>query len=109
MPIIVEKNNKSKMMMAKVVPSKGAHEYAVGVVRRFVEQTCYNKVILRSDREPVILALKEAVRRETSVEIVMEVLSVASHQANGVGEKAVRSVPGQFRALKNALESTNNE
>ncbi len=35
--------------MAKVVPSKGAQEYAVEVVRKFVEQLGHNKVIMKSD------------------------------------------------------------
>ncbi len=42
----------------------------------------------------------EAVRREASVEIVMEETPVGDHQANGVAERAVRTVQGQFRALK---------
>ncbi len=42
----------------EVVPSKGVHEYAVKVVRRFVEQLGYNEVILKSDNEPATLASK---------------------------------------------------
>ena len=72
MPIIVVKDDKTKLVMAKVAPSKGGQEYAVELVRKFVEQLGRNKVIVKSDNEPAILALKEAVRRETSVEIVME-------------------------------------
>ncbi len=34
------------------------------------------------------MALKEAVRREASVEIVMEEAPVGDHQANGVAETA---------------------
>ncbi len=79
------------MMMAKAVPNKGAHEYAVEVVRRFVEQVGYNKAILKSDNEPAILALKEAVRRVTSVEIVMEEVFVGDHQANGIAENSVKN------------------
>jgi hypothetical protein len=60
------------MVMAKVMPSKGVQEYAVEVVRKFVEQLGYNKAIVKSDSEPSTLVFKEAVRREASVEIVME-------------------------------------
>ncbi len=38
MPIAVVKDDKKKMVMAKVVPSKGAQEYTVEAVRKFVEQ-----------------------------------------------------------------------
>jgi hypothetical protein len=37
-PIVVVKDDKTKMVMAKVAPSKGVREYAVELVRRFVEQ-----------------------------------------------------------------------
>ncbi len=49
-PIIVVKDNKTKTLMAKVVPNKGVNE------RRFVEQLGYSKVILKSDNEPATLA-----------------------------------------------------
>ncbi len=57
MPIVVVKVNKTKMVMAKVVPSKDVHEYAAEVVRRSAEQLGYDKVILKCDNEPAILAL----------------------------------------------------
>ena len=63
-PIIVAKDNKTKMIMAKVVPSKGVENYAAEVVKKMIEQLGYRKVILRSDNETAILARKEAVRRE---------------------------------------------
>ncbi len=109
MPIIVVKDDKTKLVMAKVVPSTGLQEYAVDAVRKFVEQLGYNKIIMKSDSEPAILALKEAVRRETSVEVVVEESPVGDHQANGVAENAVKNVQGQFRVLKDALESRINK
>ncbi len=62
---------------------------------------------MKSDKEPAILALKEAVRREreSDVEIVMEEVPVGDHQAHGLAENAVRNVQGQFRVIKDALES----
>ncbi len=42
MPIIVVKGDKTKMMMANLLLSKGVQEYAVEVVRKFVEQWGYN-------------------------------------------------------------------
>jgi hypothetical protein len=60
---------------------------------------------MKSDNEPAILALEEAVRRESDVEIVMEEVPVADHQANGLVENAIKNVQGQFRVIKDALES----
>ncbi len=64
MLIMVVQDNKTKTLMAKVVPNKGLNEYAVEVVRRFVEQIGRKRVVLKSDNEPATLALKEAVRRD---------------------------------------------
>ncbi len=64
MPIAAVKDNNAKTLMAKAAPNQGVSKYAVEVASRFAEQLGYNKVILKSDSEPAILALKEAVRRE---------------------------------------------
>ena len=63
------------------------------------------KVVMKSDNEPAIMLLKDLVRKETDVEIVMEESPVGDHQANGAAENAVKNVQGQFRALKDALEA----
>ncbi len=42
------------------------------------------------------------------LEIVMKEAPVADHQANGVSENAVKNVQGQFRALKDDMESRAN-
>ncbi len=106
--MIVVKDDDTKLVMAKVVPSRGVQEYGVAVVRMFVEQLGCNKVIMKSDSEPAILAPKKAVRRETSVEIVMEESHVGDHHAKCAAEDAVKNAQGQFRVLKDALESRIN-
>ncbi len=67
------------MIMAKVVPSKGVETYAVELVKKTIEQLGYKKVNFKSQSEPAILALKEAVRRESDVEIVLEQVLVGDH------------------------------
>ena len=55
---------------------------------------------MRSDNEPVLLALKEAVRRETDVEIVLEAVPGAPRAPSGErvgrerGEERAGSAPG---------------
>ena len=105
MPILVMKDERSKMVTARVVKAKGKDPWAIGRLKYDIELLGYKKIVLRSDGEPAIVALKEAVRRETEVEIVMETTPVDDHQANGVVESAVRQVQGQFRAMKDALDS----
>ncbi len=70
------------MITATVVPSKGVDAYAVDSVRRALDQVGHRRIILRSDNESAIPALKEAVRRESELEIVLEEVRVNGHQAN---------------------------
>ncbi len=105
MPIIVATDNRTKMIIARVAPSKGVDRYAVETVKNVVERFGYRKIVMKSDSEPAILALKEAVRRESDVEIVMEEVPVGDHQANGLAENAAKNVQGQIRVIKDALES----
>ncbi len=64
MPFVVAKDNKTKMIMARVAPSKGLDSYAVETAKKMVERLGFTKIIRRSDGEPAILALTEAVRGE---------------------------------------------
>ena len=65
MPIVAAKDSKTKMIMARVVPCKGVDSYAVETVKKMVERFGQKKkIIMKTDNEPAILALKEAVRRE---------------------------------------------
>ncbi len=51
MPIILVKDDKTKMVMAKVAPRKGMQEYTVEVVRKFVEQLGHNEVNYHEERQ----------------------------------------------------------
>ncbi len=61
-PIIVAKDNKTKMIMERFVPSKGVESYAVETVKKMVERLGHKRIIMKSDDEPATLALKEAMR-----------------------------------------------
>ncbi len=105
MPIIVAKDNKTKMITARVVPSKEVEGYAAETVNKMVERLGHRKIIMRSDNEPVILALKDAARRECHLQIVLEKVPVGDHQTNKLVENAVNDAQGQFRVAKDALQS----
>ncbi len=100
MPIVVLKDDSTKMITAKVMPSKRVDAYAVDSLRKTLEQLGHRRIVL-----PTILAMKEAVRRESELEIVLEDVPVNDRQANGLVETAVKNVQGQFRVLSGALES----
>ena len=48
MPIIVMKDSKTRMLMARVAPSKGAEGYASGEVKKTIEKLGHKKVVLRA-------------------------------------------------------------
>ncbi len=78
------------------------------MVTKAMEQLGYKKAIFKSNDEPAILALKDAVRSESEVELVLEESPVGDRQANGLVENAVKNVQGQFRVIKDALGSRYN-
>ena len=49
--------------------------------------------------------MKEAVKNEVGIDIVMIESPVGDHQGNGVAEAAVKQVQGQVRTMKDALEA----
>ncbi len=72
-----------------------------------VECLGHKKITMRSDNELALLALKEAVRRESDVAIALEAVPVRDHQANGLVENALKNAQGHLRMIKDALESRN--
>ena len=63
------------------------------------------RLVFKSDQEPAILALKQAVRESMpTVEFVMEESPVEEHQSNGTVEVTVLEIQNQVRVMKSALE-----
>ena len=87
------------------MPSKGVQAYAVKSLAADVASLGYNEFVFKSDNEPSIVALKEAVKMERSECIVMEASPVYESKSNGAIENAVQIVQGQFRSMKDCLES----
>ena len=103
-PILVLKDERTQMVAATFVDSKGATPYAVKFAAAFLKNLGYRKVVLKSDGEHSIMALKEAAAREAAIESVPEESPPADHQANGLVETAIREVRRQIRVLRSALE-----
>ena len=65
-------------------------------------------MIIKSDQEPSILELIQAVKRERSEDIeemATEQSPVGEHQSNGQVERAIQSIQGQIRTMLLSLES----
>ena len=63
------------------------------------------KVIIKSDQEPAIMALKEEVRRRLDQDVIFEESPIGESQSNGRVERVVRTVKGHIRTMKEALDS----
>ena len=57
--------------------------FPVKVLRNFISMMGYNGVIMKSDNEPAILALKEEVKTHSEVEIVPEESPLYASKSNG--------------------------
>ena len=106
MPTIVGIDYDSGWVMAHMVQKKGFDKYAVGCMVRDVEQSGYNRVIIKGDQENSIKDVISAVRRERAeyIELMPEQSSVGEQQENGKVERAIQTVEGQVVTMRLALE-----
>ena len=80
-----------------MVPKKGKHVYALTEMSKLIGWVGSRRVILKTDREPAIMELKECVKFEES--------PTYDSRANGEVERAIQTVQGQVRAVKDAFEA----
>lgn len=103
-PILVIRDERTQCTAASFVDAKGATPYAVKFVSGFIRYLGYRKVVLKSDGEHAIVALKESAAREAAIEMVFEESLVGAHQANGLVDNAFRAVKRHARVLRSAVE-----
>jgi hypothetical protein len=89
-----------------MVPKKGFDAYALFCVVRDVEQSGYNRLILKSDQENSIKDIISAVKRERAedIDLLPELSVVGEHQMNGKVERAVQTMEGQIISMSLAVE-----
>ena len=105
MPVLVIKDRKSKQVMAELVPRKGVEKFAVERGFRIVDGLGYGEVIMKSDQEPSIMALKREIKERMRGTVKTDESPVGEHQSNGEIEKAVWGIQGQYRTIKHGLEA----
>ena len=103
-PIIVMVDRNTKKIFANVVPNKGVNPYAVKTVVQNLETLGYKKLNLKCDQEPAIIALRNAVKAESTIDIVPEEVPVGESQANGEVEQAINRVKAQVRTMRLSLQ-----
>ena len=65
------RDSRTRMVCSWTVPRKGVDACAIVMLRKQIERLGRKKIALRSDNQPAILALKEAVRKETDIEVIL--------------------------------------
>ena len=105
MPILVSVDEETGWVGAWVVPEKGEHWHAIKVLTGNLEEVGHKRVIVRSDQEPAILKLKQAVKREASLEMVNEESPVGESPSLGSVNIHISILQGQIRTLRDAVET----
>ena len=93
--LLIGKDAKSKMHFAHGVQHKGVHHSSWNFqrVNDDIRKLGYNRLIVKSDKEPSIVAqIREAQRITGGVEIVEEHSHTGDPQSNGEVEQAVRTI-----------------
>ena len=108
-PIIVLKDRRSGTIKAHLVEEKGVNAYAIKRIGQDIGLLGYKRIILKSDNEPAIIALKDAIKQERSEEIIKEESPVGESASNGEIENAIKQVEGQLRTIKSSLEQRYGE
>ena len=105
-PVLVGYDHRSKGVWAMVVDHKGPTDSAVKWVKRKIDESgnAGTKIVIRSDQEESIIALKKAVTIRRQAETVLIESPVRDSRANGSAERTVRSWAAQVRTLRYHLE-----
>ena len=99
-PMLVSKCNRDRWIGAAIVPTKGADEYAVAELKNNVMCIGFAEVLIRSDNEPAILALKESAAtalKLASLNVKTEESALYDSQSNGLAECAVKDAKDAVR------------
>ena len=102
-PILIIRDKRNKMIFGDVVTCKGAQD--VGVVNRAVqhiEQCGHPEIMIRSDGEPAIKSLRNAVKTkllEKGIRVVPNATPTADSAGAGTAESAVKLIKDKTRVL----------
>ena len=105
LPVLIVRDRKSKGIWSHPVPSKGlVHPYPARALMNDLDFMVYRRIVLKSDHNPSIVALCDAVKKGLHGEIVPEAAPKGESKSNGEVERAIQSVHGLARTLKDFLE-----
>ena len=105
MPVLIVFDRWSKCIWSHPVPSKGVgHPWSSTALLRDLEKTGYRRLVLKSDQENSIKALAKSAKDGFKGEVILEHSPKGESKSNGEVERAVQSVHGLARTLKDFVE-----
>ena len=91
--------------MAHMVLEKGKNPFAIAMISREIELSGYNRLILKTDQEPAILALCHAVAAKRDSETIVQPGPRHDPKSKGAIENVNGMVEGLLRVYVAATES----
>ena len=109
--ILAARERQTRMTMSTAVPTKGGNEFMAKRVQAFLREIGADKgdITMKSDQEPAMVAVLNEVSRHRAAagggRTVIEHSAVGDSKGNGIVERAIKSVEGQVRVARSALEA----
>ena len=111
MQVLVGRERATRMTASTVLPTKGCDEFAAKRMMAFLREIGADKghITMKSDQEPAIVAVLNEISRHRAGagggRTVIEHSPVGDSKGNGVIERGIKSVEGQIRVARSALEA----
>ena len=106
MPHLVVRCDKTRRTWATALPQKATHAFNINWLCSVVREAGWKKMIMLSDNENAIKALKqEVVEAMKDLEITLQESPTENPASNGAAECAVREVKRMIRAILSELET----
>eukprot|EP00971_Amphidinium_carterae_P353001 6492793-Amphidinium_carterae.1 len=104
-PMLVVKDNATRMIWATMVPRKGVEDYSVTWLASVFREAGHRRFIAKSDSERSIIALKSAAAtRLEGVEVIPQESPKGDWKAHGEIEVAIRDIRRQCRVMLGQIE-----
>ena len=105
LPVLIVRDRRSKGIWGHPVPLKEVtHPCPARALIADLDFMVFQRIVLKPDQEPSIVALCDAVKNGWHGEIVREASPKGESKSNGEVERAVQSVHGLARTLKDFLD-----
>ena len=108
--VLAARERTTRMTVSTVAPSKGERQFLARRVQAFLKEIGADTgdITLKSDQEPAMKAVLSEVSRHRAaaggVRSVIEHSAVEDSKGNGVVERAAKSIKGQIRVARSALD-----